>query len=482
MITSEPNYMRKAHRLTIPIFVIWNEKRYKVRDWSAIGVAVYDDGTLPKEKNAILDAVLELPLGESAIAFKVQLQVRNVKEDIVGFSIEKISEKSRRVLRQYATQMIEGDAAQLESLAGSLFLPSVQTPIKEPIALTEEEHNVLKKQFTKRLLLYAVFIVAFLSISLYVLMYNITILYNRPGIAAGNVAKVQALQKGVVGAVYAGRGDAVFPGMRLYDLNTSGIDKALAACDALRRSLLAKQHALAGEKTSARSEVMIAPQQSEALRAAAARAAQAAELYAKRLISFNQYDRAQAAYLSLRRQQADADNPGEWRADTMQLKVYEMTDALQRRMLETEARCTELETTRQQMHGVAMHRGTVYGIAAPVGTPVSPGDVILLLQRDTAPYVLTKVYAEEAVHLFAGQRCMVYSASTDRTYPGHIEAVGYDAAEATGTHAMDIVYNEIPVRIALDDTSVRLPPSSGLDVWILRPQNALRRFAANLLW
>ena len=142
MITHEPNYQRKAHRIDIPLFVLIDNETYEIKDWSTTGLQIKDKDnklkTTIKEDDEVF-AKLILPTGNSSIILNLYITLRNAK--YLGFEITNIDDKNRRVLRHYATLAIEGNAHRLEDLAGSLNMTNVETPIKEPISLSEEEYT-----------------------------------------------------------------------------------------------------------------------------------------------------------------------------------------------------------------------------------------------------------------------------------------------------------------------------------------------------
>jgi len=106
----------------------------------------------------------------------------------------------------------------------------------------------------------------------------------------------------------------------------------------------------------------------------------------------------------------------------------------------------------------------------------------MLIQTDEPPFVLIKINRKIAQNLQIGLSCIVRSATTGKQYSGRIDAMGYASVETPLNSSMEISYDEIPIRIHLDDEPKALPLYTSVDVWIFKPRNFLRDSFVDLVW
>ena len=493
MITQKTNERQKAHRITFPIFLQYHGKTYKVKNWSTIGVAIEDSDDIDLTPGENFDAALVLPTQSASIFLGVTLKVEHRSNGIIGCSIQKIEENNRRVLRLYATRVIEGDVLPLPDFASDLFLPPIESPLKEPIQLREPERELLERKLSLRVAIYVVAIIALVLLIAYVALYNYTVLSNQTGVVAGNAQSIEAKEEGVISRLYIKRGDPVFTGMRLFDLNDSGIEGELRSITEimhkLQRQLQQKKELI---QTLSRNTKTVESPQNETiqlmarqLRQAASSLAKARALYDRRIISHQQFDAERQAYLRLSHQlKALQTNPVSTDPNR-QLALGKLSSEyadLQKSITNYTLRKASLEQRQSNMHVTAQHNGYVFSRFAEVGMPVKIGTPIMLIQTDEPPYILAKINRKSAQNIQIGLSCIVRSATTGKHYSGRIDAMGYASIETPLQSSMEISYDEIPIRILLDEKPKALPLYSSVDVWILKPHNPLRDTFVKVLW
>lgn len=492
MIRHEANYVRKAHRVTIPIYCMYNQHLYSVKDWSSIGLGIQNDPETPLniEIGDTIEASLILPTGSSSISLRVSLELKNIEEDIYGFTIAEMEEKNRRVLRHYATLAIEGDGDRLEDLTGDLLSPVIQSPIKETIALTSTEDSQLRKEFNRRLYIYFASAAVLILFALYAIAYNYTIRHNGFGVVAGNLHIIKAPIAGVVSDIFVTPDEPVFAGTRLLDIT----DKKLALeAEATHQSL--KQLNQAHTRMTARyrerikmlksmksssSEQLVMLEQNRA--DVQRRLNDAQVLFDQRIITGAQLDsirkelnRIDAQYIAL---QSKGINPVDYPSLRLQNEILN----IEKTIAQETSKSRYLDAAVAAGKIKATGSGTVYSLLVSRDQPVKIGDALYYVQTDAQPFVLTKLHSKDAKDVAIGQPCVIASTSTGRHYNGRIDAIGYAATgSATGT-SFEIAQNEVPLRIRFDDNASGLPLYSRLDVWVLRPENDLRRFIRSWLW
>lgn len=493
MITHKPNERQKAHRITFPIFLRYNAITYKVKNWSTIGVAIADSDEIDLVPEQSIDAALILPTQSASIALGVTLKVEHCSCGLIGCSILKIEEGNRRVLRLYATRVIEGDVLPLPDFASDLFLPPIESPLKEPIQLSEPEKKMLERKLSWRLAAYLGAIVVFTLLAAYVALYNYTVLSNQTGAVAGNAKSIEAKEAGVVSRLYVKRGSPVFAGMRLYELNSSSVENELHGIVEIMRKLqnqlqqkkrliqtLSQNTKAFRSKTEETNQLML-----RRLQQAAASVVEARALYERRVISRQQLDAGRQAYLRLSEQLAAPESDPVFADLDVRVAIGKLASEcadLQKSIADYALRKASLEQRRSNMHGTAQQNGRVFSLFAAADMPVETGTPLMLVQTDDPPFVLTKINRKMAQNLQIGLSCIVRSATTGEQYDGHIDAMGYASVETPIKSSMEISYDEIPIRILLDGEPKALPLYSSVDVWILKPRNFLRDSFVDLVW
>jgi hypothetical protein len=143
---SELNYLRKAHRVNLPMVIEIDGKNYKAAEWSVAGVGI-EGFDLDLGMNQVVAARCVLPMPDSFITLKVELQLEVRRSDVAGFEFKNINQRQKRVLRHYIESAIEGKIDNVEDLISVVTTPGLATPIEDALNLTELEAESLFKRF-----------------------------------------------------------------------------------------------------------------------------------------------------------------------------------------------------------------------------------------------------------------------------------------------------------------------------------------------
>ena len=489
MIQKDYNHLRKAQRINIPIYFSYNNHIYEVTDWSTIGIGLLDDEKAPLnlKKGDRITGYLILPTGKSSVSLEVTVEVKSIRENHYGFEIVEIEEKNRYVLRHYATIAIEGGKDRLEELAADLFTPDIQSPIKESVTLSEEENNILVREFNKRVYLYGVAIILFLLFAGYTALYNYTVMYKKIGIISGNIERVVSPIDGIVEKIYVKNNEPVFKGQLLLKITNqdylnkfNDLKAKIAMLEAEISHKKSKLEELEKEyQKNIETKQDILSQKENLLKQAYASLKEANELFAKRLISITQleavqkiYDQRLASYQNLKLNKIDDKELSSLRNELSNL-------IMNYKALQAQLKAFKFSSISQEIK--ANNNGKIYTILVSPDQYVKKGDALIYINTDKKSNVITKLLDKESKDIVIGQKCIIYSKISHKYYRGHIEAVGFSATGSDVSNTLEVSLNEVPVRISLVD-NVSLPVNTRVDVWILREDNHLRQLLEKLFW
>lgn len=460
MAIVESNQMRRAHRVDIPLIIVINGIAYHSKDWSMTGAGV-DNLDLDLEHDEIIDASIVLALQEAKVEMPVKLQFKVKRGNVSGFEFEQISEKNKRVLREFLELSIEGKLDQVDGLLSIYNEPIINTPIKESVILSDEEDSILKKAFAKRSRLYIQLGILFFVILVATIYYNTAYVYRSIGTISGNFVKISPSVNGKLSKIYVKDGEKVHPNDLLFELD----DKMTLGQIEIIDSKLAD---LRGSSTNTKQAKERNDQVLRLLRSNMNKSyssyKSAKDLYNSRLISLNDlrkiediYSRTKVKYL----QEKDK---------------YERAGASVNSGSSIISLRTQLELRREELintlnyHRVFSHTdGTVYAIKSHEGNYVGSSDEVMVIETDEPSFVVCKLKQEESVKIERGMKVKVYAASKDETYSATIETIGNLSLNTESEITNEVSLKEVTVKIVFDDKNLRLPLNERVKVWFYRP-------------
>ncbi|NPA28624.1 MAG: biotin/lipoyl-binding protein [Epsilonproteobacteria bacterium] len=488
-LTHEKNFKRKAHRVQVPLTVVIDRKSYTTSDWSMTGVGIkgLDRSFSPDEE---IDASLVLPLAEAKIEIPVTLAYksdRGGEEKVKGFAFAKISERNRKVLKEFLEQAIEGRLDQTDTLLDICNEPVIDTPLKEPVVLADEEHESLKKTFQRRSLLFlAGALVLFLGIGVTV-FYNTRYLHETVGTVTGNALRIKPAMAGTVREILVKEGQDVTRGTLLFLLDDRPIREKIAALQARLKEI---EEALQ-EKASVPPAVSAAPARPavsptllkliEELEAKYRRQ-QKALSDAERLFKNHLIDRK--SYLAVKNgcektkiELLKAKSRLPDRTITPSGPIQKPSNPT--RMLGTitnlKLRIAEAKQELEKTRIYSPTDGKIFTVKAKRGERVGPSRPVLAIETENEPFVLCQIPSQIVAELHPGIEAEFFSPSRRKKFSGHIVSIGELAVDPGSSENSEIVYNLVPIKI-VPDAPVRLPLNERVKVWIHRPLTPLLEF------
>lgn len=460
MAVIESNQMRRAHRVDIPLVIVIDGIAYKSKDWSMTGAGV-DNLELKLEVDQIISASIVLALQEAKIEMPVKLQFKVKRGTVSGFEFEQISEKNKRVLREFLELSIEGKLDQVDGLLSIYNEPIIDTPIKESVVLSDLEDSALKKAFAKRSKLYIKLGILFFFLLVATIYYNTTYIYRSIGTISGNFVKISSSVNGKIGKIHVKVGEEVHPNDLLFELDDKMTLSQIEILDGKLADLRGHQG----------SSVAIKQGSSQVLRLlktdmnrSYSSYKSAKELYDSRLISINDlrkvediYSRAKVKYLQEKNRFERAGSNANSSSGVISL------------ITQFELRREELINKLNYLRVFSRTEGSIYAIKSHVGNYVGSSDEVMVLETHEASFVVCKLKQEESVRIQNGMSVKVYSSATDETYPASIETIGNLSLNTESEITNEVSLKEVTVKIVFDDKKLRLPLNERVKVWFYRP-------------
>jgi len=460
MATIESNQMRRAHRVDIPLTIVIDGVAYRSKDWSMTGAGV-DNLDMKFDVDEIIDASIVLSMQEAKLEMPIKLQFKVKRGSVSGFEFAEISERNKRVLREFLELSIEG---RLESVDGLLSIynePIVDTPIKESVVFSDEEESELKKTFAKRSRLYIKIGIAFFLLLLLTIYYNTSYVYRSIGTVSGNFVKVSPSISGKISQINVSIGDKVQSNTLLFELDDKMV---LNQIDIIEGKLAD----LSGRTNQVNRVRQPDKQVLKLLKRTMNRTydsyASAKDLYESRLISISDlqrvsdiYTRAKVKYLQEKNRYLRASIPQNSGSSMISL------------ITELELRREELINKLNYLRVFSETEGRVYAIKSNVGNYVGSSDEVMVLETNEASFVVCKLSQGEAVKIKNGMEVKVYATSTDTTYSAQIETVGNLSLNTESEITNEVSLKEVTIKITFNEKGLRLPLNERVKVWFYRP-------------
>ena len=455
----ELNYLRKAHRVDLPLVVEIDGKNYKAADWSIAGVGV-ENLDIELELNQVISARCVLPMPDSFVALKVQLQMKNQRKDVTGFEFYKITQRQKRVLRHYIESAIQGKIDNIEDLISVVTTPGLASPIEDALNLTELEAESLFKRFKAKSYVSIGLGIAFVITVMVVLFYNTVYRIHATGLISGNIERITANSSGIVKKVLVDRNSYIDIGTPLFTIEDPSITIELENIEKSVANLDDQIHAL--NKKSKRRVNRLVDSLRNKLEKKEQEYENARTLFDQRIISIkdysfveNQYHQAAVNYQ--RAMEEAEESRSSVAAEIEQLEREKTALLIQRDTL--------LSRQAQQTVPTPV-KGKVFHVEHAVGEYVAPNDIMVLIEKNSPPNVLLKLLTEDALKITIGMEAAVYVPATDTEYDAKVIAVGYSSINSQATATQEASLNETIVRLEFVDKHVRLPANTRVKVWI----------------
>lgn len=460
MATVESNQMRRAHRVDIPLVIVIDGIAYRSKDWSMTGTGV-DNLEMDLDLDEIIDASIVLAMKEAKIEMPVRLQFKVKRGTVSGFEFNQISEKNKRVLREFLELSIEGKLDQVDGLLSIYNEPIIDTPIKESVVLSDEEDSALKQAFAKRSKFYIRVGIIFFLLLVATIYYNTSYVFRSIGTVSGNFVKVSPSVNGKIESINVKIGDKIKNKDLLFALDDKMTLNQIDIIDAKLADL--KSYRGVSHKSLQGSDQVLRLLKSEMSKSYKSYKS-AKELYESRLISINDFRKVEDSYSKAKVKYLQEKNRYERGGATSN-----NSSSIISLITQFELRREELINTLNYLRVFSQTEGSVYAIKSSVGNYVGSSDEVMVLETNEASFVVCKLKQEESVNIQNGMPVKVYASSSDETYPGTIETVGNLSLNTESEITNEVSLKEVTVKVVFDDKKLRLPLNERVKVWFYRP-------------
>ncbi len=463
MATIESNQMRRAHRVTVPLTIVIDKKAYRAKDWSMTGTGI--ENFVPDiDTGETLDASIILAMQDAKLEIPVTLELKVKRDDSSGFEFIALSEKNKRVLREFLELSIEGRLDQTDALISIYNEPIVDTPITESIVLSDAEESNLKKAFQKRAKLYIQLGIAFFIIILLTIYYNTSYVYRSIGTVTGNFVKVSPAISGKLKYINVHVGEIIHPKDLLFELD----DKmTLNQLDIIEEKI-ADTQSLSGSNTTSTTTV---PANKAVLRLLKKQLDKeyntyldAQTLYRDRLITYSNFQTVVSQYENVQLKYYQAK-----RSSTRRTVTHTTNTNILSFITELKLRRAQLINKLNYLHIFSEVRGRVYSIESKIGNFINSSDSVMIIEIPTSSFVVCKLKQAEVLGIHKDMEVRVYVPSTDTTYDAYVQTIGNLALNIESKITSEVSLKEITIKVMFKNKKIRLPLNERVKVWFYRP-------------
>ncbi len=466
MFLKDQNYSRKAQRVDLPILVQINERVYKTKDWSVIGVSISQlEGTY--EKDAEIESTLILPLQGANFVIPVTLVFKNLRGNASGCAFKDLSEKNKRILKRFIELAIEGKLDSAEDIIATYSEPVFDSPIHDAISLGEQEAAQIKSRFLKKSLAYLGAGIIIAWIIYYVVVYNFQYKIFTTGVVVGNSLKVTANNAGILEKIYVKTNDELEKGYVLFDILTT-VEKEVQIAQQLDSKIdVVKKDLDAYSKNMASNyETPLIKVLEERYKSRKEQYENAMVLYNKKLITKKDMNIVNNNMITSKLELERNRMRSGMESENLQARILQLNqkinDLKSRRYL---TRKIEVEEIKRRMAPVS---GKVYMIGHKESEFVNPGDTVMILQTDAKPYVMMKLHIRDIFKISINDTVKIFKKYSSNIYTGKIAQIGYSSVNPEVPVSQESSLNESIVKIEFDDDKVDFPINTRVEIRVDR--------------
>lgn len=458
-VVAEDNSRRKFHRVSLTLKLEFKGQLYSVKDWSVGGVGIesFDPDV---QIGDVVNVRVVLPMPDSQLFVQMPVRICNVRGYVTGCEFHNLNPRQKRILRHYVEMAVEGQLQSVDDMIAITTAPVIASPIDEALTFTELEKNAIEKNFRKKSIVTIAMAVAVAAVFILSIIYVTVFRIERVGVAVGSLEGVTSTGEGVVTvAHHIPVGSYVDKGEVLLELDSTEVKSRLAELDA---QLAAFENQTGGgiSDTSAQNRRLLS------------------ELGRRVNSRYKEYLNAKRLYDEQLIHKADLSRIEDKLFDARQAFEKEKIRLMGTRVVGLDkASIAQERAVLEQMRASLLNQLNLLSVKAPAagklvsvnydeGLYVQRQDVIAVIDRDVEPVVSMKLLSEDALRLTIGMPVRIYAPVLGDYFDGHVTDIGYAAFKADSTVTEEVKQGETLIRIAFDDTSVRLPPNSRVKVWI----------------
>ncbi|MBL1421627.1 MAG: PilZ domain-containing protein [Alphaproteobacteria bacterium] len=229
-IVREKPSQRRYHRLTAPLTVFYQEKKFKVRDWSIGGIGLYIGETKQPRVGREFALKISLPFQGYDIQFDASVRVVRFDEKarLVGLEFVDLSERSKDLLTYFSEDLIRGHMGTFEDSICRIDVPvtPISTkPTTSHISETPVRRLPLKTIFmTLAYVFFGVAIFSYLGLLLYSNFFRLEI---KSSVISTEMRTLKMPVDGVVNIANLKVGDQFELGQKLFSYEDISLEKEI---------------------------------------------------------------------------------------------------------------------------------------------------------------------------------------------------------------------------------------------------------------
>lgn len=505
-VSHHKNQWRMSDRIKLPAWVIINNQRYDLIDWSFAGFAIVTETVF--KVGDVVELTLTLPFEHHNAQCNLHAEVRMQDPGSTGFEFVDIPQSVRLMMREYVEMFVEGQlhGAEAHTLRSSRAAQDVRVEAslaakKEAVAPVQK----LSSKFWQKLSGYGLFSALGLLFIFWLLVSQRYVNSTQAGLV-GNTVEVRSRVEGYVKDIAVKAGDSVKAGQLLVQLEDREFRRNLRAGAYVQQmaqeALDTASKALQGEKLEGKLFSRIAKYRRESeqakLKETDAQLAQVkAELdrtealvksgflakaalddrklvYEEKLASLNRVS-AEASMSADVAREADA---GRFFSNTqIANRSSDLIQVVERRKNENAQALLQLGplfTAVENSSLITPNNGTIRIVTRAPGELVRAGELVAVVETNQLPSVMAKFTVADAYRISPGQTARIFFPALDQVFDGIVEAVGPQGliTDAGLANTTEPGKNEVPVAVRFTSPPT-LPSGLRAKVEIDTNQNVL---------
>ena len=376
-------------------------------------------------------------------------------------------------------------------------MPEINSPIKDPIVLSDSEKKSLTLSFKKNLLLYLTLgLILFFFISMTVI-YNASVKIYSKGVVTGNYEKYFAINSGVIEKVFVKDGEKVSKDKVLFKIKENRenlkLEKGNNKISLFQERMRNYEEQLNSLKLDSRNSISSISKRIPRLKTNFDRDKKdylnAKRLYDERVITIDDFMKIENRYLASKSRYEVAI----FKKNALSKDMKEKLEAKKERLallikeiklkIESEKRASgSISKEIDSLTALARSEGVVNFIKYKSGEYVNPSNLVMVVETNTKPYILVKIQTKESMDINEGYLVVVSSAMNRVKYRAKVAKVDFIPRDNIPSIAKNITSKDTILKIEFDDELARLPLNSRVDVWIARDNKIANYFINNLFF
>jgi multidrug resistance efflux pump len=491
-VVREPNFKRRYHRVTVPLFVALEGRTYQAADWSLGGLRLtgYRGSVAVGDE---VDATLVLPYSGFNVTLPIRLRaVRRTAQDM-GCQFVDPEEQTRRALRHLLEAALEGRGAAVSDALAVLNAPISSAPLEDLLLEEDDTHfHIGSTQLMRKTTVYLGAGVLALTLVAGLVYRNLAYLDAPEATVMGNFVSIASRADGRLADVLVDEGQEVQTGDVLFEIDNQDLVAAVDLAEARLATVRAEHAAVLGvlAEEQDRHDLFRSVSREQANRARAnlrrveASLAQAEIEQARRqrLVDLGVFPREEADValeqtrvlreerealvneLSIAQINESATEEGRFFGGH---EIEGRTVELEQKVLVAQAAIGMAESDLRAAVGrlaelriTAPVDGRIYTVYRHVGEVLRPRDVVLSVRANGEYFVVGRLRVDEAVKVRPGMVANVSVPSYDVRFDGLITAVGHQGLSTASQSSADMESSlkEVPIKVLVPDAPLGIPP------------------------